>query len=182
MVDDDLLWCADRGNLEKVKFLLDSGTHFSQPVLGWALCHSAENGHIQVVRFLLNHGVSVDTMDAYPLTMSLRNGHMGVARLLLDHGARVTAQETFIVLKYLQESHRDKCYRLIARYWPDVFRSKDKNVYFLKTFGLLKRHCHTLHELCRKQILLAVYLHDEIVETIDTQDAIKLVNQVFYNI
>jgi ankyrin repeat protein len=53
---------------------------------------SAEKGHIDIVRELLNHGASVNIADEYgytPLYAAAEEGHVEVVRVLLNHGASV---------------------------------------------------------------------------------------------
>ena len=52
-------------------------------------------GHLHVVRFLLEHGTDVNACnnDGFtPLHLASKNGKLDVARLLVGHGANVHAE------------------------------------------------------------------------------------------
>jgi hypothetical protein len=61
---------------------------------GWAPLHGASlDGHVNVVRVLLDAGAIVDAADddgETPLYETIRDKHPGVARLLIDGGAKVS--------------------------------------------------------------------------------------------
>jgi hypothetical protein len=59
---------------------------------GTALHAASRTGHLQVVRFLLRHGVPVNVQDSEnytPLTLATYYGHRDVVQCLLEHGADV---------------------------------------------------------------------------------------------
>jgi ankyrin repeat protein len=60
---------------------------------GWSpIGYAAFQGHLEVVRFLLDSGADVDARapnQATPLMFAARNGHIEVARLLIERGADV---------------------------------------------------------------------------------------------
>ena len=67
----------------------DNCTCYSGP----ALCLAAEKGHIEIVEFLLEHGVDVGLIFETPnriftaLHQAARHGHSDIFQLLLKHGA-----------------------------------------------------------------------------------------------
>ena len=55
---------------------------------------ASEFGHVEICRFLLDNGATVDSRrsdGATPLHLSCKNGHVEVTRLLLSRGADVAA-------------------------------------------------------------------------------------------
>ncbi|KAI9436463.1 hypothetical protein H4582DRAFT_1880234, partial [Lactarius indigo] len=63
---------------------------------GTALHSASFAGHLQIVRLLLQHGVSVDVRDnvnGSPLQWASMEGHFDVVECLLDHGADVDLQD-----------------------------------------------------------------------------------------
>jgi ankyrin repeat protein len=54
---------------------------------GSALKHAAEYGHVDVVRVLFEHGASA---DPYALNYALKNNHFDVAELLVAHGTDIS--------------------------------------------------------------------------------------------
>ncbi|KAH9044097.1 hypothetical protein EDB83DRAFT_2295234, partial [Lactarius deliciosus] len=66
--------------------------------LGTALHSASYAGHLQIVRSLLQHGVSVDVGDhlnGTALNFASRRGHRDVVECLLDHGAGVDLQDNY---------------------------------------------------------------------------------------
>jgi len=64
---------------------------------GWRPLHfAANNGHVDVVRFLLEKGANVNAQDhrgRTPLHLAALDGHVDVVRFLLEKGANVNAQD-----------------------------------------------------------------------------------------
>ncbi|HSA34061.1 MAG TPA: ankyrin repeat domain-containing protein [bacterium] len=90
-----LMWAAQRGHLEVVKFLVQLGananaadTDRQEPVLMWA----TKKGHKAVVEFLIASGSDVNQGDQFketPLMDAARYGHKDLCELLLNKRARV---------------------------------------------------------------------------------------------
>jgi ankyrin repeat protein len=65
---------------------------------GTPLHAASYEGHLDVARLLLAHGVDVNMADKYlrtPLCSAYDGGHLDVMRLLLDHGADVNVRYNF---------------------------------------------------------------------------------------
>ena len=65
---------------------------------GTALHSASAQGHLQVVRYLLRHGVDVNLRDSgleTPLLLASWKGHCDVIRCLLEHGADVDLRDQF---------------------------------------------------------------------------------------
>ncbi|HNT28501.1 MAG TPA: ankyrin repeat domain-containing protein [bacterium] len=90
-----LMWAAQRGHLEVVKFLVQLGANVNavdadrqEPVLMWA----TKKGHKEVVEFLIASGADVNQGDQFketPLMDAARYGHKDLCELLLNKRARV---------------------------------------------------------------------------------------------
>ena len=88
-----------------------------------ALMEACMDGHIQVVKLLLDHGARVNmSADSYesPLTLSACGGHLEVATLLLERGANVEEinEEGYTALmegktKIKENNRRDKTFSLL---------------------------------------------------------------------
>jgi ankyrin repeat protein len=75
------------GDLEVVKYLVEKGAN-----IGESLRDAAMKNHVDIARFLLERGGTVNRKDKYgntPLTTAAALGHMEMVKLLLDKGARV---------------------------------------------------------------------------------------------
>ena len=65
---------------------------------GTALHSASYKGHLQVVRYLLRHGVDVNLRDSgkdTPFLLASWKGHSDVAKCLLEHGADVELRDQF---------------------------------------------------------------------------------------
>ncbi len=66
--------------------------------LGTALHSASYEGHLQIVRSLLRHGVGVDVrghVSDTPLQLASSRGHRDVVQCLLEHGADVDLQDDY---------------------------------------------------------------------------------------
>lgn len=90
-----LMWAAQRGHLEVVKFLVQLGANVNavdtdrqEPALMWA----TKKGQKAVVEFLIANGADVNLGDQFketPLMDAARYGHKDLCELLLNKRARV---------------------------------------------------------------------------------------------
>lgn len=87
--ESPLMIAALNGDLELVKRLVKRGAHVNKP--GWAALHyAATNGHVSVIRFLLDESAYIDAeapSGATPLMMAAHYGTPQAVKLLLDEGA-----------------------------------------------------------------------------------------------
>ena len=94
----ETLWNAARsGDLETIKKLVTAGVDVNAKTKynATALAYSCDKGHVDIVRYLLEHGAEVNTTDNFydftPLGWSGFNEHVEIVGLLLDvrcvHGA-----------------------------------------------------------------------------------------------
>jgi ankyrin repeat protein len=57
---------------------------------------SSREGHVDIVRFLVEHGANTSAQDQLgqtPLHVASWNGHLDIARILVEHGANASAQD-----------------------------------------------------------------------------------------
>lgn len=90
-----LLVAAIHGQVGVIDHLLEAGAsiedrrdcHEQAP-----LSHACENGHFQMVNWLLDHGADIETKDyrnRTPLSFAAEGGHATVVKELLDRGAKL---------------------------------------------------------------------------------------------
>ena len=96
-LNDDLFDAANRGDLKKVKRLLNEGADVNaKDEDGWTPLHwAAYYGHLNVVKLLVDRGADVNAKSKAgetPLHWAAANGHLDVVEFLVDRGADVNAK------------------------------------------------------------------------------------------
>lgn len=79
---------VEMGFVGVTEFLLCNGGTFDDIMIcgGITLWGAARNGHINIIEFLLERGLTAEGISASnAITAALKNGHVGVVRLLLKH-------------------------------------------------------------------------------------------------
>jgi|SRR5579883_130360 len=82
---------AKRGELTLVRFALGNGAdiHIRSDI---ALVRASENGNLDVVQYLVQHGVNVDAKNR-ALAFASQNGHFDIVKYLVENGANIHAYE-----------------------------------------------------------------------------------------
>ena len=92
-VNEDFLVAARKGDVAKLKELLDKGADVNTKTQygATALAYACDKGHIEVVKLLLERGANVNVRDTFygevPLGWALQRENLGIIKLLLDKGA-----------------------------------------------------------------------------------------------
>ena len=83
-IDPPLVVAAENGDIDIVKLLLDRDG--AKKYLDYALAVASNQGHSEIIEFLLECGAKID--DANALVVASENGRTDVVQLLLVHGSR----------------------------------------------------------------------------------------------
>lgn len=100
--------------------LIDKGADVNKP--GWAPLHyAATNGHLEVMRLLLEHNAYIDAESpngTTPLMMAAQYGTQAALDLLLEAGAdpSLKNQQGLTAIHFAQRAGRAESVELIARY------------------------------------------------------------------
>jgi ankyrin repeat protein len=86
---------------------------------GQALRSAAENGHTEVIQFLLENDANIHASEDTALRWAARNGHMAATRLLLDHGADIHAQHDY-ALRYAAHNGRSEIVQELLSHGADI--------------------------------------------------------------
>ncbi|KAF5703410.1 ankyrin repeat [Fusarium mundagurra] len=90
-------YTAKIGSLELTKLLLHTGSRtrrfLIQQDFDLALREAAEEGHIEIIRFLLNERANPNKITGGALQAAAYGGHLAVIKLLLDNGAYIDAHD-----------------------------------------------------------------------------------------
>ena len=79
--------------------------------IGWA----SENGHLDVVRYLVSQGASVSADNDYAIRWARQNGHLEVVKYLMEHGASITACDNYAIKLASENGHLEVVKWLVER-------------------------------------------------------------------
>lgn len=90
-----LIEACRNGCLDAVKVLIKAGANVNlqgEAFYGPLHC-AAYGGHVDTLKYLLEHGARVDLFDGHdrPMNSAAKGGHIEIAKVLLEHGADVNA-------------------------------------------------------------------------------------------
>lgn len=116
-----LITASRKGELPLVIFALNNGANIHTGFNGTeedALADASENGHLEVVKYLVESGADVNGDKTISLRNASKNGHLSVVKYLIDKGADIHARydESLLyasfrghldVVKYLVEHGAD---------------------------------------------------------------------------
>jgi hypothetical protein len=94
---DDLLAATRKGDLAKVKALLDKGASVNakSPYGQTPLFFACDRGYSEIAKLLVDRGADVNVEDTFyhatPLSWAARKNHTDIVKLLIDHGAKSPA-------------------------------------------------------------------------------------------
>ena len=55
-----------------------------------AISWAAENGYVELIKCLIEHGAKINENRNYPLELASRNGHTEIVKVLIEAGARTS--------------------------------------------------------------------------------------------
>ncbi len=90
-----------------------------------ALISAAEDGHLDVVGLLLEHGAHVHAVDDLALRFAATKGHRDVVRLLLEHGADIHAGDD-LALRWAARYGHSGVVKLLLEHGADVHTVDDE--------------------------------------------------------
>ncbi|VDD95634.1 unnamed protein product [Enterobius vermicularis] len=109
-----MLMAAKNGFDKIVEVLVEYGTNYGTDINATdsdaktLLMLASENGHINLVRFLVEKNADVNTENSNeetPLTLASENGHIDVVRYLLKRGANANAGTSQLVILCAEYCH-----------------------------------------------------------------------------
>ena len=110
-----LSWACQMGLYQIIKMLVDDHNADIEAGNGDALVAAAMEGHVEIVRFLLDRGAKADNNQNKALRHAAKFGHPNIIRLLLQHGADVHAMEDR-PLKLAIENRHVKAVRVLNEF------------------------------------------------------------------
>lgn len=92
--EEQKLWdAATKGDLAAVKQAIEAGTDVNATTQygNTALSYACNKGHLEIVRYLLDKGATINTKDKFydssPISWAVYGKHFEIAKLLLERGA-----------------------------------------------------------------------------------------------
>lgn len=79
---------AAEGDLDKVQQCMEAGLGKYKDA---ALSFGAQNGHLHIVRYLIDEGASLGTRSDSILLRTMREGHFDMADFLIEHGVDINS-------------------------------------------------------------------------------------------
>jgi ankyrin repeat protein len=97
-MNNELHRCAESGNLERVKQLVERGANIDATDSRGrtALFRARREGHFEIVVYLVEHGANVAHTDSDGMTTlhdACINGNLSLVKYLLDHGSKITERD-----------------------------------------------------------------------------------------
>jgi hypothetical protein len=99
MNSHELLDASDKGDIGKVKSLLQSGFNVNSQVDEWKIAPlhaAASNGHKEIVEILIANGANINIVNKFnctPIYFAAALGYTEIVKLLLEKGANTNIKE-----------------------------------------------------------------------------------------
>ena len=101
-------WASTNGYIDIVKKIIDKkiyfDIHFQNDIV---LRKAAENGHIKMVRLLVEQGADIHSVDDYALRWASDNGHYEIVNFLIEKGANIHAQNNYAIKWATKKGHTE---------------------------------------------------------------------------
>ncbi|WP_420869220.1 ankyrin repeat domain-containing protein [Cupriavidus gilardii] len=121
-----LMMAALQGQLDMVKLMVEQ-RQVEINKTGWTPLHyAATNGHLEIVRYLLEESAYVDAESpngTTPLMMATRGGHIETVKLLLDEGAdlRIRNQQGMTAIDFADRYNQPEIAQGLRSRWQKQF-------------------------------------------------------------
>ncbi len=120
-----LMMACLQGQLDMVKLMVERQVEINKT--GWTPLHyAATNGHLEIVRYLLDQSAYVDAESpngTTPLMMATRGGHIETVKLLLDEGAdlRIRNQQGMTAIDFADRYNQPEIAQGLRSRWQKQF-------------------------------------------------------------
>jgi len=123
---DDFNTAARNGKLNVVTFLINEGIFNVHLQDDYALRYASLNGHIDVVKYLIEKGAYVDTMENFALRWASYYGHLDVVKLLVENGANIYVRNKEPIRNAKDNDHLEVFNYLLSLLYLD--KEKEKRI------------------------------------------------------
>ena len=131
----------------------------------------AQNGHLEVVKFLVQHGADVTSQNNNPIRWASEFGHLEVVKFLVQHGADVTSQDNNPIRMASHFGHLEVV-KFLVEHGADASFMSDRDKRYI---SFLKRR----FDLCLRRFQLKCRLHLMRNEEFIRKQAERSYNELF---
>jgi len=95
-------WLMAQPETYKEAFRLGADIHADDDA---ALCWASQNGHLEVVKFLVSKGANIHAVDDRALQLASQYGHLAVVKFLVSKGANIHSDDDFALQVACENGH-----------------------------------------------------------------------------
>lgn len=107
---DALLRECERGNIELVKEIVESGIDINIRKYPWWSVHlysaieiASQFNKFEIVKYLVENGADISVDDHFPLRVACSDGYTEIVKYLVDQGSDVTDKANYAMIKAFEE-------------------------------------------------------------------------------
>lgn len=116
LVREGVIEAARKGRLNAVMYLENLLERINpRDKHDYALVLAAENGHVDVVKYLMGKGLNIHTRNDEALIFAVRNGHLEVVKYLLGQGADIHARNDEVLIRAVRSKHLEVVKYLVSQ-------------------------------------------------------------------
>src|SRR3990167_3204551 len=119
-----LMAACDRGHLDVVSYLVEQKEVNIHIANEGALRLAVLNGHLSIVKYLINQGANIHINNEEALRWAAESGHLSVVKYLVEKGADVSKLKYYSIEKILMPLIGYRCL-------PDFWRKQHEKNQFI---------------------------------------------------
>lgn len=96
---------AKYGNLEVIKFHMPHVTSIDIEDLNYIVVIAVENGHLEILKYLYNYGLSVSAYENMAIRRATSNGNLEIVKFLTEHNADIYEDNKSLIVIVVHEDN-----------------------------------------------------------------------------
>ena len=104
-----------RGRLDQVIIAINYGAGINAYTYGYSLRAASSNGHLEVVKYLVEQGADIHANDDLSLISASNNGHLELVKYLVEQGADIHAHNDLSLRWARQRGHTEVADYLVSQ-------------------------------------------------------------------
>jgi len=93
-----LVWAAQYGRFEALKFLIENGFDVNAKN-GMAFRHASRNGYLETVKYFVEHGADIHLQDDMAFQLASEYGRLDVVKYLVEQGANTHVNNDYAIIR-----------------------------------------------------------------------------------